>query len=216
MTKQLKLSALIVALIASTSAFATKPGYAVDRDTDSVVRNNYGECWKTNYFNQATDGLVECGDAATAIVAPEEKLVNERLSLSANFLFGFDKSTLRPEASTALDPIAARLAGAASVQLEKVTVEGHTDFIGTDKYNNALSQRRAHAVRNYLVAKGVDAQKIHAVGLGKSQTKMTATCKAETAKIKNAARKRQALIACIEPDRRVDIDVRVNVERLVK
>lgn len=218
MTKQLKLSALIVALMASTGAFATKPGYLVDQATDSVVRNNYQECWRTNYFDKATDGLVECGDATAAVVAPNEpQLRDEKIVLSANFLFGFDKATLRPEASSVLDPIVAKLAGAASVQLDKVTVTGHTDFIGTAKYNQELSERRAIAVSNYLVSRGVDRNKIQAFGVGKTQTKMTEVCQAEVAKLKTtAAKKRQALIACIEPDRRVEIDVKANVQKLVK
>lgn len=216
MTKQLKLSALIVALMASTSAFATKPGYAVDRDTDSVIRNNYQECWRTDYFDKATDGLVECGDA-TAAVDRQPTLKDEKIVLSANFLFGFDKATLRPEASSVLDPIVAKLAGAASVHLDKVVVTGHTDFIGAVKYNKQLSERRAVAVSNYLVSRGVDRTKIEAFGVGKSQTKMTEVCQAEVAKLKTtAAKRRQALIACIEPDRRVEIDVKANVQKLVK
>lgn len=79
MTKQLKLSALVAALLVSASAFAAKPGYAVDQSTDAVTRNSYGECWKTTYFDKAKDGLVECGDREAAkpvAEAPKPALVS--------------------------------------------------------------------------------------------------------------------------------------------
>lgn len=70
MTKQLKLSALIVAMIASASAMAhEKNGYTISQESRKVVRNSYGECWENSFLNKSTDGLVECGDA-TAAVAP--------------------------------------------------------------------------------------------------------------------------------------------------
>ena len=69
---KLKLSglagALLVALF-SAQAHAAKPGYVVDQSTDAVTRNNYGECWKTTYFDKAKNGLAECGDAVAAAPA---------------------------------------------------------------------------------------------------------------------------------------------------
>ena len=60
MTKQLKLSALFVALVASGTAMAseahTKHGYVVSSQSQEVVRNNYGECWKSTYFDKETQG----------------------------------------------------------------------------------------------------------------------------------------------------------------
>jgi len=69
MTKQLKLSAIVAALLVSASAFAAKPGYVADQSTDAVTRNSYNECWKSTYFNKDTEGLVECGDKAAAVAA---------------------------------------------------------------------------------------------------------------------------------------------------
>ncbi len=91
---KLKLSglagALLVALF-SAQAHAAKPGYVVDQSTDAVTRNNYGECWKTTYFDKA-NGLVECGDAvapapAAKPVAAAPVVSKERIALSANVLF---------------------------------------------------------------------------------------------------------------------------------
>jgi len=205
MTKQLKLSALAAALLVSASAFAAKPGYLADQSTDSVVRNSYKECWHTTYFDKATQGLVECGDkvAEASAPAPEPTIVREKVVLQAKVLFGFDKSKLVPAAKDVLDPLVARLKDNAA-NLKGISVNGYTDFIGSDKYNLRLSQQRADSVRNYFVHAGIPADKITAVGNGKAGATMTETC---TAKYKYNPRHRAsaALKACTEPDRRVEL-----------
>ncbi|MCP1659797.1 OmpA family protein [Neisseria perflava] len=217
MTKQLKLSALFVALVASGTAMAseahTKHGYTVSSQSQEIVRNNYGECWKNTYFDKATQGRVECGDAVPVNEAPE--YVDETVALSADVLFGFDKENLRPEAQETLNALGRRL-GNANVQI--IRVEGHTDFMGSEEYNQKLSERRANSVANYLVAHGAPSSKISAVGLGESQARMTATCQAEVAKLGkkvSKAKRREAQIACIAPDRRVDVKIRSVVEKKV-
>lgn len=222
MTKQLKLSALFVALLASGTAMASEAhihGYTVSGQSQEVVRNNYGECWKNTYFDKATQGRVECGDAvepaSVAVVEQAPQYVDETVSLSAKTLFGFDKDVLRAEAQDNLKVLAQRL-GQTNVQ--SVRVEGHTDFMGSEKYNQTLSERRANVVANYLVSNGVPASKTSAVGLGESQAQMTQVCEAEVAKLgakASKAKKREALIACIEPDRRVDVKIRSIVTRQV-
>lgn len=214
MTKHVKASALIVALLASTGAMAHGiHGYTVSEQSGEVVRNNYGECWENTYLNKAENGLVECGDRApdaapaapTPMVQPQYR--TETVSLNSNFLFGFDKDNLRPEAIETLNQLAARL-GDSNVQSARV--EGHTDFMGSEQYNQALSERRATRVANYLVERGVPASKISVAGLGESQARMTASCQAEVNKLGrrvSQAKRRQALIACIEPDRRVDVHI---------
>ena len=211
MTKHVKASALIVALLASTGAMAHGiHGYTVSEQSGEVVRNNYGECWENTYLNKAENGLVECGDRApetAPVPVAQPQYRTETVSLNSNFLFGFDKDTLRPEAIETLNQLAARL-GDSNVQSARV--EGHTDFMGSEQYNQALSERRATRVANYLVERGVPASKISAVGLGESQARMTASCQAEVNKLGrrvSQAKRRQALIACIEPDRRVDVHI---------
>lgn len=217
MTKQLKLSALFVALVASGTAMAseahTKHGYTVSSQSQKVVRNSYGECWKNTYFDKATQGRVECGDAVAKVEEPE--YADETVSLSAKALFGFDKDILRSEAQENLNALAQRLS---NTNVQTVRVEGHTDFMGSEQYNQALSERRANVVANYLVNRGVASNKISAVGLGESQTQMTATCEAEVANLGkkvSKAKRRAALIACIEPDRRVDVKIRSVVTKQV-
>ena len=217
MTKQLKLSALFVALVASGTAIAseahTKHGYVVSSQSQEVVRNNYGECWKSTYFDKETQGRIECGDAVAVEQAPE--YAEETVSLSAKTLFGFDKDILRPEAKESLNALAQRLSNS---NVESVRVEGHTDFMGSEQYNQALSERRANVVANYLVNQGVASNKISAVGLGESQAQMTGTCEAEVANLGkkvSKAKRRAALIACIEPDRRVDVKIRSIITKQV-
>ena len=78
--------------------------------------------------------------------------------------------------------------------------------MGSEKYNQALSEKRAKAVADYLIAQGVDAGKVaEVIGLGETQQQMQAQCEEEVKGIKNKAKRRTALIACIEPDRRVDV-----------
>ncbi len=210
MTKQIKLSALIVALMASTGAMAHEVhGYTTSQGSGEVVRNNYGECWENTYLDKATNGLVECGDKAPEAPAPQPvtERVNETISLQSEFLFGFDKSNLRPEAITTLNDLSAKLSQS---NVQSVRVEGNTDFMGSEQYNQALSERRATTVANYLVQQGVPADRVSAVGLGESQARMTASCQAEVNKLGrrvSQAKRRQALIACIEPDRRVDVHI---------
>lgn len=217
MNKQLKLSALVAALLVSVSAFAAKPGYTADQSTDAVTRNNYGECWRTNYFDKATQGLVECGDKEAAKPAPAPVVeapkpvmvaVKEKVTLSAKVLFDFDKAALRTDAKNELDPLVNRLKGDAN--LKSVEVAGHTDYLGSEKYNQALSQKRADAVKNYFVAAGVPAEKVSSVGKGEAEAKLTEECKAK--KLKKKADRN----ACLEGDRRVELTIDTFKESVIQ
>ena len=80
-------------------------------------------------------------------------------------LFAFDKYDLKPEARERLAKISGILLAYPGLKLE---VEGHTDSIGSDEYNDALSEKRADSVRSYLISSGVSPDSIRAVGLGKA------------------------------------------------
>jgi len=80
--------------------------------------------------------------------------------------FSFDSAEILPGARAQLDALAQgiRLLPA----LKTVVIEGHTDAVGTDQYNDQLSQRRAYAVKRYLVAEHrIDPSRLRAVGMGK-------------------------------------------------
>lgn len=89
-----------------------------------------------------------------------------RINLSADALFDFDKYELKVEGHRALDELHEKLKTA---DIDLVLVVGHTDSVGSDAYNERLSLRRANAVRNYLVGKGVDAARIRTEGRGETQ-----------------------------------------------
>ena len=93
--------------------------------------------------------------------------------------FDFNKSNLRPEAYAILDGNVAKLKS----NSKKVTVEGHTDSIGSDAYNQKLSEKRAQTVYNYFTSKGVDASRLTAVGKG--ETSPVADNKSDEGRFKN-------------------------------
>ncbi|MDO9131842.1 OmpA family protein [Hydrogenophaga sp.] len=129
---------------------------------------------------------------------PAPAPVPQRVSMSAESLFGFDASTVKPEGRAELDKFARDLSTA---NYQTVTVEGHTDRLGSDAYNQKLSEERAMAVKNYLVTNGrLDSSKISAVGKGESMpVTKPEDCKGNT--------RTAALVACLQPDRRVDVEV---------
>jgi len=79
--------------------------------------------------------------------------------------FEFDKADIRPDAAVILDEAVNQLGTVSS----RVSVEGHTDAVGADAYNQSLSERRAGSVRDYLVGKGIDASRLSTAGYGESQ-----------------------------------------------
>jgi len=98
--------------------------------------------------------------APTPAPAPPQKLVLEGVN------FDFDKATLRQEDIAIIDRDITSLDEWGNVNIE---VAGHTDSRGSDAYNMNLSQQRAEAVRNYLVSKGIAADRLSARGYGESQ-----------------------------------------------
>lgn len=119
-------------------------------------------------------------------------LPEQPLRLSADALFGFDSAKLSAEGQQAVQGILAQVREAAQVQSIRVT--GYTDRIGSASYNQALSQRRADAVRTALVQGGVPAGSISAEGRGAAEP--IVQCE---------QRNRRELIACLAPNRRVQI-----------
>ena len=140
-----KLLLVLLALVA-TSAFASDNW----QNSDGTLQWRNGDgtlCWRDSNWTPATASKGCDG----ALVSPKAA-VQSKVTLQADTLFDFDKSALKPEGKAALDTLVAQLKG---VKIEVIVAVGNTDSIGTDAYNLALGQRRADAVKAYLVSKGI-------------------------------------------------------------
>ncbi|AIY40516.1 Outer membrane protein A precursor [Collimonas arenae] len=125
----------------------------------------------------------------------------EKITLSSTQLFAFDSAVLRlPQPK--LDEIASTLS--ANPQINSVTVTGYTDRLGSDRYNQGLSQRRAEAVKKYLTGQGVAGERLSAVGKGKANPVVECNQK-----------RRAELIKCLEPNRRVEVE-QITIEKQVR
>ncbi len=125
------------------------------------------------------------------------KLLPQKINFSADALFDFDKTILKPEGRAMLDDLTRLLQGA---NYEVILATGHTDRIGSAAYNQKLSVRRAEAVKKYLTEKGIPPNRVYADGKGKTQP-LT-----KPSDCKNGL-SRALLIACLQRDRRVDVEV---------
>lgn len=177
-----------------------------------VARSGFGLCWRTGYWTPAAAGTALANDnfpigcqcdsdivpatSCTGQVRPPPlPPVGDKIRLAADALFDFDKAVLKPEGMNTLDELVSRLRG---IKLEVALIVGHTDRIGSDAYNQGLSERRAAAVKAYLVDRGIDPNRIHSEGKGETQPVTGTQC--------NGQRGNQ-LIRCLQPDRRVEIEV---------
>lgn len=132
---------------------------------------------------------------------PPPSPVYQKFTLSATELFAFDSAVLSTP-QPKLDDIANALN--ANMQINQVVITGYADRLGADKYNLNLSEQRANSVKSYLNNKGVATQRLNAIGKGESNPVVVCNNK-----------KRIDLIACLEPNRRVEIE-QFTVEQRVR
>lgn len=186
-----------------------KRGYLTDMRGE-VVRSGYGLCWRTGSWTPAL-AIAECDPdlmpapkaaapvpkpVAAVVPAPAPKPAAQRVTLDADTLFDFDKAVLRPAGKTALDDFVAKTR---DISPEVILAVGHADRFGSEPYNQNLSERRAATVKNYLLGLGVDANRVKTEGRGETQPKTKA---GECTGAKSAK-----VIACLQPDRRVDVEI---------
>ena len=137
----------------------------------------------------------EPAPAPAPVVAAEPCTPNvETIEIQSEALFDFDKAVIRGSSNQALDELVAKIKEHGDVEF--VLVTGHTDRIGSDAYNQKLSERRANAVRKYLATHGVDGARIKSEGKGESEP--VVDCK--------GVRGTKPLIECLAPNRRVVVD----------
>lgn len=103
-------------------------------------------------------------EAAPAPEVPQDEVIV--LSDLGDVLFAFDSATLTPAAEATLDSVVEKLMGA---DVLAIRVDGHTDSVGSDAYNQGLSERRAASVVDYLTNQGVAAEKLSSQGFGESK-----------------------------------------------
>jgi OOP family OmpA-OmpF porin len=189
--------------------------------------NSFGDCWHSG-FGPTPAPNFPCGPQPIAqyvapyvapapapyvapyvapapifVAAAAPQPVYEKVTLDADTLFDFDKSVLRPAGRDALDSFMKKIQG---IDPSTIVAVGHTDRLGTDRYNQSLSERRVASVKTYLVSKGIASNQVHTSGKGESQP---VTKAGQCPGGKNAK-----LIACLQPDRRVELEV--SGSRLIK
>lgn len=195
-----------------------QPGYLTD-SSGKIWKNSYGECWKSGMWTPAM-AIPECDPSlikkeepkkvveaepmpAPAPMVGPDKPAFEKITLQAETLFDFDKSVIHPEGKQHLNVEVVNKMKQYP-QVEAILVTGHADRIGTDSYNQDLSARRAAAVKDYLVSQGIESSRIQTAAKGESEPVVACS------EVKGReSSKNKPLIACLQPNRRVVVEVEV-------
>lgn len=196
----------------------TKEGYAIDSNRN-LIKNSYNECLKAGHWTPAMaifecdPGLVKKEEPPKAEIAPSpvepspspvavpEEPVFVPITLQAEKLFDFNQSVIRPDGQKVLaEEVVSKLR---AIPESEVIVTGHADRIGSEAYNMGLSQRRADAVKAYLVEQGIESHRIQTVAKG--ETEPVVSCK--NVKGESSSRNR-VLVECLRPNRRVVVEVK--------
>ncbi|TCK18895.1 OOP family OmpA-OmpF porin [Thiogranum longum] len=209
-----KVCTLLVAGCSLAAGYAhAGMGYVSD-SSETVTRTGFGECVHTVRWSEQV-AVVECEPAVVAareaakLAAVEVVIVKELkpVQLEADTLFGFDSADLTDDGKQLLNALLGSLT-ATDLKDEKIRITGHTDMIGDDVYNIELSKRRAAAVRNYLVTRGVVPSFIETSGVGEADP--VVSCE---------GKRGAALIQCLAPNRRAEVELSamelIEVEEIV-
>ncbi len=218
--------AAAIGVAAATTASAQQgrstQGYLTDQRS-GVVKDPFNLCWRTGYWTPALANC-ECDvdliprdvcfppapkpaaappSPAKPAPAPVAKPpAPKTLAVQSTELFEFDKAVLTPAAKAQLDQeVVARLKEYSAIKL--IFIEGHTDRIGSQQHNQKLSERRADAVKAYLVSRGVDGSKIDTIGMGKTVQVKSCPDPSPKGEIRNF----KQLVDCLAPNRRAAVQV---------
>jgi len=225
MIKQLSIAAALAIFAGVATAQPTGPGipgYVVSYD-GSIVRSGQGGCVHSGFWTPA-DAVEPCDRVARAEApaavfleveveeevvaitapvaepAPAPRSVIEKLTIGTELLFAFNKAELTDAGKAKLDKLAVLIKDA---DVDAIVTIGYADRIASEGYNQKLSEQRAQAVKDYLVQNGAKANVITAEGKGESDPVTGDACW-RMGPERGSNRK---LVACLQPDRRVDIEV---------
>ncbi|WJW76682.1 OmpA family protein [Thiohalobacter sp. IOR34] len=165
--------------LAAGAASERTCGYAYDT-AGNVVRDSAGRCVRSGFWTPAKaieecepemfkkeEPVTEPEPVATPAPAPAPKPVFKMVTLSAGALFDVDSDVIKPQAYAELDALVAHVKSLDSI--ERIEIAGHTDSSGSAEYNKQLSMRRANAVKNYLIDKGLDPRIMTTIGWGEEK-----------------------------------------------
>lgn len=209
---------------APAGAGGTLPGYVTSSD-GRVVTNGFGQCVRAGHWT-AANAAEPCDRVARAssspppapvAQAPEPKQepqklaepqpapepprpVIQKLTLSTDVLFDFNSAQLKDAGKNRLDQLAGEIKDA---NVDEIIAVGHADRIASEQYNQKLSQARAQAVKDYLSQKVANANRLTAEGKGESQPVTGHDCD----KMGPERSSNRKLVECLQPDRRVEIEV---------
>ena len=202
MTKNLTSRVLVLAVLGMSSGWVQASDGYVDDSSKSIVRTGSGDCMHTKRWS-IPNAIMECEPEIVAArdgvdLAAVDVIIRMKrnpVRLQADALFAFDSDAVSDLGAALLDDMVGNLTAAILLE-QKIEITGYTDRIGPDAYNLALSKRRAESVRSYLVAKGVVPTYIETKGLGSANPVV------ECPGIRG-----QALIDCLAPNRRTEVEV---------
>jgi len=185
---------------------------ATVRDSSgNIWRNGDGGCWYSS--GPAPLPGAECNPrpmaqyvapvptvapyvAPVVVAAAAPVLIYDKVIVDTNVLFDFDKAVLLPAGRDALDSFINSIKGLDS---RTITAIGHADRIGTDAYNQTLSESRVATVKDYLVSKGIESTWVQSSGKGEmAPTTAAGACQGAAS---------ASTIACLQPDRHVFIEM---------
>jgi OOP family OmpA-OmpF porin len=196
--KQMKKVAILLATLSISAVVGAQEIHNWRSAAGDVWKNVDGWCWRDASWTPATaapdcDGAIApaapapvaapapapaaapAAAAAPAVVAapapapapaPVAAAAPSKVTYAADAFFDFDKAVLKPEGKAKIDDLVSKIK---NINLEVIIAVGHTDFVGTDAYNQKLSVARAEAVKAYLISKGIEKNRIYTEGKGKTQ-----------------------------------------------
>jgi len=200
----------------SGAASAQAQGYA-NGPGGAIWKNNFGQCWRTGFWTPAM-AIAECDPDLMPKPAPKPTVTPpppppppvkpapkpvakppakpKPVVLRSIVSFASNKAALDELGKFRLDQdIIGKLGAVGAISF--VNVDGHADRLGSPQYNQKLSERRAEAVKAYLVSKGMNPSQLEVFGYGKTTP----------AKSCPDAKDRKVLNVCLEPNRRVEVEL---------